>query len=482
MSTVETLGIDSNTGRMSGRAWGILLVLCGALFLEGLDVSMMGVALPSMQSDLNISTGSLQWVVSAYILGYGGFMLLGGRAADLLGRRRMFLGWLTVFLAFSGLGGLATEGWMLIAARFITGIAAAFMTPAGLSIITTRFPEGPARNKALLVYSGTGGAGFSLGLVAGGLLTAIDWRWVFFAPVLLSATLLLFAHRLIPDDEDIKPTFKGFDLAGAGSITGAMLLVVYTVVMAPEVAIAQTIASAIVSIAFLFAFVIIERRSATPLVRLGIFRSGGLVRSNFAAMLFAGSFAGFQFLVVLFLQQVRGWSPLETGLALLIAGVDAVLAPTVTPKLVERFGVIRIIMAGTTLGAIGYALFLRVGADSRYVSDMLPTMILIGLAFALAYGPLTIAATDGIDPDEQGLAGGILYTSWQFGSALGLAAVTAIKLTEVDENSIEGFHTALFVPVAAVIASTLIVALGLRVRRSPKSQSRKFVTAERPSS
>jgi MFS family permease len=462
---------------MSGRAWGILLVLCGTIFIEGADVAMMGVALASIQSDLGMSTSALQWVVSGYVLGYGGFMLLGGRAADLLGRRRMFLGWLTVFLAFSGLGGFATEGWMLITARFMTGIAAAFMTPAGLSIITTRFPEGPARNKALLVYAGTGGAGFSLGLVVGGLLTAVDWRWVFFAPVLLSATLLLAAFRLIPADRDIRPTFSGFDLGGAGTITASMLLLVYAVVRAPEVAIAQTLGLGAASIAFMIAFVAIERRSATPLVRLGIFRSGALVRSNIAAMLFAGSFAGFQFLVVLYLQQVRGWSPLETGLALMIAGVDAVLAPTVTPKLVERFGTIRIIIVGTTLGAIGYGLFLRVGADSPYVSDMLPTMILIGLAFALAYGPLTIAATDGIAAGEQGLAGGILYTSWQFGSALGLAAVTAIKLTEADETSLDGFHAALFVPVVAVIASALVVSLGLRARRDPRARVRKFVPA-----
>jgi predicted MFS family arabinose efflux permease len=329
----------------------------------------------------------------------------------------------------------------------------------------------------LLVYAGTGGAGFSLGLVVGGLLTAVDWRWVFFAPVLLSATLLLAAFRLIPADRDIRPTFSGFDLGGAGTITGSMLLLVYAVVRAPEVAIAQTLGLGAASIAFMIAFVAIERRSATPLVRLGIFRSGALVRSNIAAMLFAGSFAGFQFLVVLYLQQVRGWSPLETGLALMIAGVDAVLAPTVTPKLVERFGTIRIIIVGTTLGAIGYGLFLRVGADSPYVSDMLPTMILIGLAFALAYGPLTIAATDGIAAGEQGLAGGILYTSWQFGSALGLAAVTAIKLTEADETSLDGFHAALFVPVVAVIASALVVSLGLRVRRDPRARVRKFVPA-----
>ncbi len=160
--------------QMSARNWGVLLVLCGAIFLEGIDVAMLNVALPSIRAELGMSTGELQWVMSAYVLGYGGFMLLGGRAADLFGRRRMFVFWLSVFLLFSGLGGFATEGWMLIAARFVTGVAAAFMTPAGLSIITTSFAEGPQRDRALLIYSGTAAGGFSVGLVVGGLLTAVD--------------------------------------------------------------------------------------------------------------------------------------------------------------------------------------------------------------------------------------------------------------------------------------------------------------------
>ena len=190
---------ESPTGdRFDGRLWAILLVLCGTVFLEGLDVSMMGVALPSIRADLDMSTAALQWVVSSYVLGYGGFVLLGGRAADLLGRRRMFLGALAVFIAFSGLGGLAPDGWVLILARFATGVSAGFLTPASLSIITTNFAEGERRNRALLIYGGAGAAGFSLGMVAGGLLTAIGWRWVFFAPVLVASALLVVAVRHVP--------------------------------------------------------------------------------------------------------------------------------------------------------------------------------------------------------------------------------------------------------------------------------------------
>ncbi|WP_327683735.1 MFS transporter [Kitasatospora sp. NBC_00458] len=449
----------------------MLLVLCGAIFLEGIDVAMLNVALPSIRADLGMSTGSLSWVLSAYVLGYGGFMLLGGRTADLLGRRRMFLVWLTVFVLFSGLGGLATEGWMLILARFVTGLSAAFMTPAGLAVITTAFAEGPRRNRALLVYAGTAAAGFSLGLVAGGLLTAVSWRWVFFAPVLLAGALLIAALPLIPRDEaPVRRPGERFDLAGAVTATGSMLLLVYAVVRLgePGAEVLWTVAALAGGLALLAAFAAVERRSAAPLVRLGLLRSGPLLRANLGAMLFAGSFFGFQFTVTLYLQDLRGWSSLQTGLALLAVGVDAVLAPTLTPKLVERFGNARVILGGFCLAAVSYALFLPVGMDWTYPM-MFPTMILTGLAFALAYGPLTIAATDGVAEEEQGLAGGLLNTSFQFGAALGLSVVTTVNLAATGaggsaQAGLDGFRAALVVPVVAVALGALVTASGLRRR------------------
>ena len=227
--------VDAADGQLSGRAWGLLFVLCGALFLDALDVSMVNVALPSISSDLDMSTRELQWVVSAYVLGYGGFLLLGGRAADLFGRRRMFLGALAVFLVFSGLGGLATDGSLLILARFVTGVAAAFTAPAGLSIITTTFAEGPVRNRALTIYTATGATGFSLGLVLGGVLTEVSWRWVFFVPVLMSLAILVAGIQLVPGSRRPTRRAAGFDVAGAVTLTGAMLLLVFTLVEAPEV-------------------------------------------------------------------------------------------------------------------------------------------------------------------------------------------------------------------------------------------------------
>ena len=451
----------SEAPRLTSHEWGVLFVLCGAIFLEGIDISMMGVALPSIRAELGLPTADLQWVVTAYALGYGGFVLLGGRAADLLGRRRMFVTWLVVFLAFSGLGGLATEGWMLILARFATGVAAGFLTPAGLSIITTMFAEGPQRDRALLVYAGTAAGGFSLGMVTGGLLTALHWRWVFFAPVVVAAVLLVMAVRMLPR-QDAAPGGR-FDIAGSVTLTVAMLALVLAIVRAPDVEPGVTASMLVVALVLLAGFAVIERRSAAPLVRLGILRSAALARANLGALLLVGSFMGFQFVAVLYLQELRNWSTIETGLALAVAGIDAVLAPTLTPVLVRRLGNGRVVVAGLALAALAYALFLPLTADGSYWL-MLPALLVLGVAFALAYGPLTIAATDGVDEHEQGLAGGILTTSFQFGAALGLAVVTAVVVTASDGRplSYDALRAGLLVALAAAVLGVVVTAPGLR--------------------
>jgi EmrB/QacA subfamily drug resistance transporter len=455
--------------QLSRRAWGALLVLCGALFLDALDVSMIGVALPSIRTDLHMSTSSLQWVVSAYVLGYGGFLLLGGRAADLLGRRRVFLISLGVFVVASAFGGFATSGTLLIAARFVKGVSAAFTAPAGLSIITTTFAEGPARNKALAVYTATGATGFSLGLVFGGLLTEIGWRWVFFLPAPLALAALVAGLRLVPASS--RPRFsRQFDVAGAVTLTSSMLLLVFTLVEAPTVGWAslRTLGSFAAVAGILALFVARERTAAAPLVRLGILRSRSLVRANLAAMSLFGGWVGFQFIVTLYLQQLRGWSPLQTGLAIFPGGfLVAVLSPRIAP-LIARFGVRGLIVAGLAAATAAYALFLPIGLDSTYAAAMLPTFLLAGLGFALAFGPLNIAATNGVVPEEQGLAGGLLNTSFQFGGALALAVVTAVINANIGPGGspqavLDGFHAALYVSVAAAL-----LGLAAMLQRTPR--------------
>jgi len=409
-------------------------------------------------------------VVSAYVLGYGGFLLLGGRAADLLGRRRVFLISLGVFVVASLLGGFAHDGNLLIATRFIKGMSAAFTAPAGLSIITTTFKEGPARNKALSVYTATGATGFSLGLVFGGLLTEAGWRWVFFLPAPVALIALVAGIKLVPRSERVERT-GGFDAAGAITITAAMLLLVYTLVDAPNAGWGspRTIASFVGAAAFLTAFVIREQRTPAPLVRLGILRSGALVRANLAAMALFGSWIGFQFIATLYMQQLRGWSSLDTGLAIFPAGLLVAVFSTRIAPLVMRFGVTRLILAGLISIVSGYLLFLPIGLQSGYLASLLPTFLLAGLGFALAFGPLNIAATSGVAAEEQGLAGGLLNTSFQFGGALALAVTTAVinantGAGRTPQEVLDGFHPALIVPVIVGVLGIVAVASGLRTR------------------
>jgi MFS family permease len=451
----------------------MLLVLCGALFLDALDVSMMGVALPSIKADLHMSTSSLQWVVSAYVLGYGGFLLLGGRAADLLGRRQVFLIALGVFIVASTLGGFANDGNLLIATRFVKGVSAAFTAPAALSIITTTFEEGPARNKALSVFTATGATGFSLGLVFGGLLTEIGWRWVFFLPAPVALATLLGGIRLVPRSNRSVHATRRFDLPGAVSLTAGMLLLVFTLVEAPDVgwSSVRTLVSFAAVVAIFAAFVVRERSAAAPLVRLGILRSSALVRANLGAMSLFGGWVGFQFIATLYMQQLRGWSALETGLAIFPGGLlVAVFAPRIAP-LIMRFGVTRLVVGGMVAITTGYALFLPIGLHSSYALGVLPTVLLAGIGFALAFGPLNVAATSGVAPEEQGLAGGLLNTSFQFGGALVLAVVTAVINANIGSGGgssavLDGFHAALYVSVGAGLLGVIAM-----LQRSPGAEA-----------
>lgn len=439
-------------------AWGVLAVVTGALFLEGIDIAMLNVAVPSIAADIGLETGSAHWVVSAYVLAYGGFMILGGRVADLLGRRQVFLIALTVFIAFSALGGLAQEAWVLVLVRFITGATAGFMTPAGFGLLTTSFAEGSARNRALAIYGAIGASGFLLGVVAGGLLTSVDWRWVFFAPALIGAAFLAAGAAFIPRESSARPHPRPrFDLGGAITLTGAMVAVIFGVVTVGEdrESVGGYVAIAIAA-ALLAAFAAIERRTTDPLIPTGVLTRGMLPWSSAIGLLFIGSFFAWQFLLTLYLQEHLGWSPLETGLTFAAMGIELLVAPVLTPRLVDQFGNVAVMLAGLVAVTVAFALTLRLDDTSVYAA-LLPSMLLLGLAFALIYGPLAAAAVEGIVEADHGVAGGVVYTGFQFGAALGVSLGTIVLVAgSTAVPALEDYQRALLVPaIGAVVATGL---------------------------
>jgi MFS family permease len=455
------------------QLWAILIVLGGALCLDGLDVSMVGVALPSIRTALSLSTSSLQWIVSGYVLGYGGLLLLGGRAADLLGRRRVFLVALAVFALVSLFGGLVSSPGLLIAARFVKGVAAAFTAPASMSLLTTTFPEGPMRNRAFSVYTVFGASGFSLGLVLSGLLTEISWRWTLLVPAPVAVLVLAAAIWLIPRGERAVRGDRRFDFPGALSITAAMLLLVYTVVSAQQAGwgSARTIGSFAAVAVLLGLFAVIERRSRDPLVPFGIFSSRALLRANAGAVTLFGSYISFQFLVTQYLQTLSGWSALTTALAFLPAGVMVVILSVRMAPLLGRFGPAPLTAVAFTCLIIAYAVFLRAGVRPDYPGVMLPATLLIGLAFGLGFSSLSVAATAGVPDAEQGLAASLFQTSFQVGGAVVLAVVTAVIEAAGAGRALSpaatlaAYRPALILITGVAAAGTLVALSGLRRRR-----------------
>ncbi|MFI7417582.1 MFS transporter [Nonomuraea sp. NPDC049684] len=437
------------------------------IFLDALDVSMVGVALPAIQHDLGLSTSSLQWVVSGYVLGYGGLLLLGGRTADLLGRRRVFLVALGVFAVASLLGGVVDDGGLLIAARFVKGVAAAFTAPAALSIITTTFPEGPERNKALSIFTACGASGYSLGLVLSGLLTEIGWRWTLLMPVPVAIIALIAALKVLPKGREERAE-GGHDLVGAVLITASMLLLVFTVVQAPEAGWAsfQTIGSLVAVAVLLGLFVLTELRMKHPLVRLGILRSGHIVRANLGLLILMGSYVAFQFVAMQYFQNLLHWSALGTALAFLPAGLLVAVSSTKMGDFADRFGTGKLIVIGAAALAGGYAIFLGIDETPSLGGLVLPGMVLLGIAFALSFPSLNIQATNGVDDDEQGLASGLLNTSGQVGGAIVLAVVTAVLTSGGETLSIGALRSAIVVALVLALVGLVISATGLRSRKA----------------
>lgn len=453
----------SHDGRWDARLWAALTVLCAVVFLDALDVSMVGVALPSIQADLGLSTSSLQWVVSGYVLGYGGLLLLGGRTADLLGRRRVFLVALALFAVASLLGGLVNDGTLLIAARFVKGISAAFTAPAALSIITTTFAEGPARNRALSIFTASGASGFSLGLVISGFLTELGWRWTFLMPVPVAIIALVAALKFLPRQREEKAE-GGHDLIGAATITASMLLLVFGVVEAPSAGwgSVRTVATLGGAAILLGVFVLTELRVKHPLVRLGILRSGPIVRANLGLVILFGSYVGFQFVAMQYFQNFLHWSALETAMAFLPCGILVAVTSTKMGNLADRFGTAKLIVIGAAALTAGYAFFLQVDGHPSLAALIIPGMLLLGIAFALSFPSLNIQATNGVADDEQGLASGLLNTSGQVGGAVMLAIVTAVLTSNTSADPIDGFRAAIAVSAILGVVGLVIALTGLR--------------------
>ena len=464
-------GSDSPTQRWTTRTWMLLLVVCIVIALDGLDVSMVGVALPAIGTELSLETGTLQWIVSAYVLGYGSLLLLGGRLADLLGRRRILLIALAVFALASLAGGLVSDPTIVIASRFVKGIAAAFTAPAAFSLITTNFAEGPSRNRAISIFTTFAASGFSLGLIVGGLMTSLSWRWTFLFSVPFAVAAVVLGLFFIPRDHVAKT--GGHDMWGAVTLAVGMLTLVYTIVSAPEAGWGslQTILGLVVAAAVLAAFAMIELRARHPLIRFGILREGFVARANISAIALFGSYVSFQFILTIYLQSVLGWPPLSMALALLPAGLVVVATAPFADRLIDRFGSRLLITVALGALSLGYLLFLRVGTAPVYAVDILPSVLLLGAGFALGFPAIQERATAGVSNDEQGLAAGLVQSSSQVGAALVLA-VTSALIAGGDQAAdasaaemLDGFRPGL-------ILSTLVALAGFAVALAPRRRPR----------
>ncbi|MGK9166068.1 MFS transporter [Inquilinus limosus] len=442
----------SETTRWPARLWVSLLIFSGVILLDGLDISMIAVAIPEIQREFGISAAAAQWLVSAYILAFGGLLLLGGRCADLFGRRRVLVTGLAVFALVSVFGALTDDAGLLIVSRFVKGMAAAFTGPAAMSLLTTTFPEGPHRNKAFGIFNLFEASGYSSGLLIGGLLAGLDWRYIFLLPAPIAVLLLLAALRFLPPDAPRTERLR-LDIGGALTLVAGMLLLVFTVVSAADVGWTslRTIAGFVLSGLLLTGFLAIERTVRQPLIRLGIFRNRSLVAANASAALLYGGAMGFQFLIALYLQNLLGWQPLQMALVLLPAGLMVVVTGPKIGALISRFGVTKVLLVGLTAFVPCYLLMLRIGPVPDLWTVLLPASVLWGMGFALSISALMVAGTSGVADHEQGLAAGLLNSSLQVGGACGLAVVTAVIMP--------GTQLAMLMPGVAVILAFAVLTL-----------------------
>jgi EmrB/QacA subfamily drug resistance transporter len=419
--------------------WKALAVLGVAYLMVVLDVSVVNVALPSIQTDLGFSESGLQWVISGYALTFGGLLLLGGRSGDLLGRRKIFMVGLALFSLFSLLCGLATSSGMLIAMRALQGAAGAILSPSVFSITSVTFPEGSERNKALGILGAIAGSGAAIGVLLGGVLTEyVGWEWIFFINVPIGVATL-FVVPLVVHESRATDMERHFDAAGAVTVTAGLMLFVYALTRAPTVGwgSAETIGAFLGWAILTAAFVVIELRSRSPLVPLSIFRRRTLTGANVIGFILGTMIFGMFFLLSLYMQQVLGFTALETGVNYLAVALTAVVASGVAQALVTRAGVKPVLTAGMLLLAGGLAYFTQISVDGSYFADLFPGFLLIGVGLGFSFVPVSIAALAGVTGKEAGLASGLINTNQQVGGALGLAILTTISTTRTS-NLVEG--------------------------------------------
>ncbi|MDQ5822387.1 MAG: MFS transporter [Actinomycetota bacterium] len=470
------------TARGSVNPWLVLVLICIAQFMVILDATITNVALPSIQADLGMSDANLQWIVNAYALLFGGFLLLGGRAGDLIGRKRVFLAGVALFTIASLICGLAQSETALIVARGIQGLGAALVSPAALSIVTTTFREGAERTKAMGVWAAIAVGGGAVGLVLGGLLTQeLSWPWIFFVNVPVGIVAFVLSLRLVPESKD-EQEHKGFDMAGALSVTGGLIALVYGIVRSSQSgwASAEVIGFITLAAILLVAFVVIERRAAEPLVRLSIFAVRTIRGANVAMFVVAaGLFAQF-FFNTLYLQRVLGYSPLEAGLAFLPFTAGIIIGAGLSQKLLPMVGARELPVIGLAMATVGMLLFLRLTPDGTYLTDLLPGIMLASVGMGLTFVPVTLIATSGIPDGDAGLASGLFNTSQQIGGALGLAVLSTIATSkttgvidklghrptsgETANALVDGFHLAWLGSAVLLASGGVLLLLFLRRR------------------
>ena len=418
------------------RRWIALILLCVAQFVVVLDASIVNVALPTIGSALHFSESQLPWVVNAYVLTFGGFLLLGGRMADLLGRRRVFMAGLVLFALASLAGGLATTSGQLIAARAVQGLGAAILSPAALSIVTTTFQDGAERNKALGVWGAVAGSGGAAGVLLGGVLTdGLGWEWVLWVNVPIGLAAAAIAPTLLAESRSSAER-RHFDIAGAVSVTAGLSLLVYALVDANDAGWGslQTIGLSIISVALLAAFVIVERRTASPLMPFRIFRLQTLTGANVVGLLVGGSLFSMFFYISLYMQQVLGYSAIHAGLSYLPLAVSIIISAGIASQLVTKIGFKSVMATGMALIAAALLWFSQISVGGSFVSDILGPSLLAAVGLGFAFVTTTIAAVSGVAEHEAGLASGLINTTQQIGGALGLAVLSAISISVIGQS------------------------------------------------